>query len=40
MTPAQVEAVLKEEFPEGTEGIDTGTIVNAIIERLAVRIVR
>ena len=29
----QVEAALKELFPEGTDGIDLGTIVEAIIER-------
>ena len=34
MTTAQVEAVVKEEFPKGTEGKDTGTIVNAIIDRI------
>jgi hypothetical protein len=33
MTAAQVEATLKELFPEGTEDKDTGFIVNAIIER-------
>ena len=33
MTTAQVEAVVKELFPEGTDGIDPGTIVEAIIER-------
>lgn len=34
MTPAQVEAILKELFPEGTEGRDTGSIVEAIIDRI------
>ena len=34
MTSAQVEAVLKELFPEGTEGIDIATIVEAIIDRI------
>jgi hypothetical protein len=33
MTSAQVETALKELFPEGTEDIDLGTIVEAIIER-------
>lgn len=33
MTTAQVEATLKELFPAGTEGIELGTIVEAIIER-------
>ena len=33
MTTAQVEATLKELFPEGTDGIDLGTVVEAIIER-------
>lgn len=34
MTSAQVEATLKELFPDGTEGIDLGTIVEAIIDRV------
>ena len=34
MTSAQVEATLKELFPEGTEGKDTGTVVEAIIDRV------
>jgi hypothetical protein len=33
MTNAQVEAILKELFPKGTEGIDLGIIVDAIIDR-------
>ncbi|HEY7328071.1 MAG TPA: hypothetical protein VH592_10545 [Gemmataceae bacterium] len=33
MTSAQVETTLKELFPEGTDGIDLGSIVEAIIER-------
>lgn len=34
MTSAQVEATLKELFPDGTEGIDLGTVVEAIIDRV------
>lgn len=32
MTTAQVEAVVKEEFPKGTDGIEVGTVIEAIIE--------
>jgi hypothetical protein len=34
MTSAQIEATLKELFPQGTEGIELGTIVEAIIDRI------
>jgi hypothetical protein len=34
MSGAQVEATLKELFPKGTEGVELGTIVEAIIDRI------
>jgi hypothetical protein len=34
MSAAQVETTLKELFPEGTEGIELGTVVEAIIDRI------
>ena len=33
VTAAQVEAVVKEKFPKGTDGIDPGTVLQEIIER-------
>lgn len=34
VTAAQVEAVVKENFPEGTEGIDQGEVLKAVFQRL------